>query len=87
MVLFNRCKIINTGAIKLYFGYIISFLCCLFVCLMLVSFVYLKVDSSYAAGDYDGALRNSNIARWLNIASIIFGLIIYISIVSSSFAR
>lgn len=53
---------------------------------MLVSFVYLKVDSSYAAGDYDGALRNSNIARWLNIASIIFGLIIYIVIVSNAVA-
>jgi len=41
------------------------------------------VDSSYDAGDYDGALRNSNISKWLNIASILCGIVIIIIIATS----
>ncbi|KAL9985192.1 hypothetical protein ACROYT_G007562 [Oculina patagonica] len=36
------------------------------------------VDSSYDSGDYDGALRNSNIAKWLNLASLLCGIILII---------
>lgn len=32
------------------------------------------VDSSYNAGDYEGARRNSNIAKWLNVAAILSGV-------------
>ena len=39
-----------------------------------------QVDSSHNAGDYDGALRNATIAKWLNVASIVCGIIIYIVI-------
>ncbi|XP_078355071.1 trafficking regulator of GLUT4 1-like [Oculina patagonica] len=38
------------------------------------------VDSAYDAGDYDGALRNSNIAKWLNVVSIIGGIVLIIVI-------
>jgi len=39
-----------------------------------------QVESSYDAGDYDGALRNSNISKWLNIASIFCGIVFIIII-------
>jgi len=42
------------------------------------------VDSSYDAGDYDGALRNSNIAKWLNLASILCGIILVVIIIVTS---
>jgi len=42
-----------------------------------------QVDSSYDAGDYDGALRNSNIAKWLNLASILCGIILIIILATS----
>ncbi|XP_078360224.1 uncharacterized protein LOC144644577 isoform X4 [Oculina patagonica] len=38
------------------------------------------VDSAYDAGDYSGALRNSNIAKWLNVVSIIGGIVLIIVI-------
>ena len=40
-------------------------------------FYHYQVDSSYGAGDYQGALRNSNIAKWLNVSSIICGIVIF----------
>ena len=42
----------------------------------------LQVESAYDQGDYEGARRNSNIAKWINIVSIILGIgfIVYITI-------
>ena len=37
-----------------------------------------QVDNAYAAGDYDGAWRSSNIAKWLNVAAIICGIIVIV---------
>ena len=42
-----------------------------------------QVDSSYDAGDYAGALRNANIARWLNLASIICGIVLIVILFST----
>ncbi|XP_078360212.1 transmembrane protein 233-like [Oculina patagonica] len=39
------------------------------------------VDSSYDAGDFDGALRNANIAKWLNVASIVCGIVLIIILI------
>ena len=39
------------------------------------------MDSSYAAGDYEGAKRNSRTARNLNIFAIIGGIIVIIIVI------
>ncbi|PFX29889.1 Tumor suppressor candidate 5-like [Stylophora pistillata] len=58
-------------------------LCCVWP-LGLAAIVYsCMVDSSYGAGDYAASVRNSNIAKWLNVASILCGIIINIIIVVS----
>lgn len=45
-----------------------------------ICFLY-QVGTSYDAGDYDGALRNSNIAKWLNLISFLCGIIIVIAVI------
>ena len=40
--------------------------------------------SAYDAGDYDGALRNSNIAKCLNVASILCGIVFIIILAKES---
>lgn len=41
----------------------------------------IMVDSSYAARDYDGAWRNSQIAKWLNIISIAMGCFMFVLVI------
>lgn len=43
-----------------------------------IFFFHPQVDSSYDARDYEGALRNANIAKWLNLVSILCGIILIV---------
>ena len=42
---------------------------------------YFQVDSAYDGGDYEGARRNSRIAMWLNISSLLCGVGLFVFIV------
>ena len=48
------------------------------------------MDSAYNGGDYEGARRNSRIALWLNVASILCGvglivfLIVWLAVVATT---
>ena len=50
---------------------------------MIFFFFLHQSDSAYNAGDRDGALRNATIAKWLNVASIVCGIIIIIVLATS----
>jgi len=39
------------------------------------------VDSSYDSGDYENAKKYSNIAKWLNIVSVICGVIVIVVVI------
>ncbi|KAM7449731.1 hypothetical protein ABFA07_002399 [Porites harrisoni] len=55
---------------------IFSCLCCFWPLGLAALCVSCSVDSSYNAGDYQRALSRSNTAKWLNIVSIICGVIL-----------
>lgn len=63
----------------------LSIFACLFCnCVLgMCAIVYsTQVNTAYDRGDYEGARRNSNIAMWINIISILLGigLIVYVII-------
>jgi len=53
---------------------IFTFLCCVWPIGLAAIIFSCMVDSAYASGDYEGARRNSNIAKWLNVAAILCGI-------------
>jgi len=60
---------------------IFNCLCC-FWPLGLVAMVFsCMVDSSYDSGDYENAKKYSNIAKWLNIVSVICGVIVIVVVI------
>mmetsp|Transcript_76740 Transcript_76740/g.120891 ORF Transcript_76740/g.120891 Transcript_76740/m.120891 type:complete len:171 (+) Transcript_76740:154-666(+) len=74
---------------------VLSILTCLFCAwpIGLAAIVFSSmVDSAYDGGDYEGARRNSRIAMWLNIASILCGvgaivfIIIYFTAIVASYS-
>jgi len=67
--------ILNWAQISFHRYKIILWFVCLFACLFgFFCFFDYQVDSAYANGDYEGARRNSNIAKWLNVAAILCGI-------------
>lgn len=45
-------------------------------------FLLFQVDSSYDVGDYEAAKQHSKVAKWLNILSIVGGLVIVSTIIA-----
>lgn len=57
---------------------IFNFLSCNSVLGIVAIIFSCMVDSAYNRGDYEEARRNSNIAKWLNIVSIVLGFILVV---------
>lgn len=69
---------------------IFTCLCCIWPIGLVAICFSSAVDSAYDGGDYEGARRNSRIALWLNVASILCGvglivfLIVWIAVVATT---
>ena len=50
-------------------------------CLFCVVFCHFQVDSSYDLGDYENTKKYSNIAKWLNIVSVICGVLVIVVVI------